>query len=142
MRGARTSPSLQADLGRGDQDRLLYFAFDLLWLDGRDLRKDPQIERKRLLKELMEERGLKERVLYSEHHEGDGQALFAAARRLNYEGIVCKRWMHLTDRIGWRPGRRSRSFRRANSPWSASSRTRPAWPLSIWAGRKARTSSA
>lgn len=70
---------------------MLYFAFDLLWLDSRDLRKEPQIERKRLLRELMEEHGLKEPVLYSEHHEGDGQALFAAASRLNYEGIVSKR---------------------------------------------------
>ena len=30
-------------------------------------------------------------ILYSEHHEGDGQALFEAATRLNYEGIVSKR---------------------------------------------------
>nr|WP_245333941.1 hypothetical protein [Bradyrhizobium guangdongense] len=39
----------EADLGRCDQDRLVYFAFDLLWLNGKDLRKEPQIERKRLL---------------------------------------------------------------------------------------------
>jgi bifunctional non-homologous end joining protein LigD len=30
-------------------------------------------------------------ILYSEHHEGDGQELFEAASRLNYEGIVSKR---------------------------------------------------
>lgn len=30
-------------------------------------------------------------VLYSDHHDGDGQALFDAAGRLNYEGIVSKR---------------------------------------------------
>lgn len=82
---------LQADLGRGDQDRLLYFAFDLLWLNGRDLRKEPQITRKNLLKELIEEHKLERPILYSEHHEGDGQALFAAANKLNYEGIVSKR---------------------------------------------------
>ncbi|WP_373291767.1 non-homologous end-joining DNA ligase [Bradyrhizobium guangdongense] len=89
--GRTNFSELQADLGRGDQDRLVYFAFDLLWRDGRDLRKEPQIERKRLLKELIEEHDLKEPVLYSEHHEGDGQALFAAASKLNYEGIVSKR---------------------------------------------------
>lgn len=89
--GRTNFSELQADLGRGDQDRLVYFAFDLLWLDGRDLRKEPQIERKRLLKDLIEEHDLKEPVLYSEHHEGDGQALFAAASKLNYEGIVSKR---------------------------------------------------
>jgi bifunctional non-homologous end joining protein LigD len=82
---------LQADLGRGDQDRLLYFAFDLLWLDGKDLRKEPQLERKRLLKELIEENRLEKPIFYSEHHEGDGQALFVAASKLNYEGIVSKR---------------------------------------------------
>nr|WP_249807612.1 hypothetical protein [Bradyrhizobium sp. 30] len=36
---------LQVDLGRGDQDRLVYFAFDLLWLDGKDLRKMTQLAR-------------------------------------------------------------------------------------------------
>lgn len=36
---------LQADLARGDQDRLLFFAFDLLWLDGQDLRKLTQLAR-------------------------------------------------------------------------------------------------
>lgn len=47
--GRTNFSELQADLGRGDQDRLIYFAFDLLWLDGKDLRKKPQVERKRLL---------------------------------------------------------------------------------------------
>jgi bifunctional non-homologous end joining protein LigD len=74
---------LQADLGRGDQDRLLYFAFDLLWLDGKDLRKEPQLERKRLLKDLIDRHRIE--------NPGDGQTLFAAAGKLNYEGIVSKR---------------------------------------------------
>ncbi|MET4716096.1 ATP-dependent DNA ligase [Bradyrhizobium japonicum] len=82
---------LQADLGRGDQDRLIYFAFDLLWLDGQDLRKMSQLARKGLLKELIDGNNLKEPIFYSEHHEGDGQELFEAASRLNYEGIVSKR---------------------------------------------------
>jgi bifunctional non-homologous end joining protein LigD len=82
---------LQADLGRGDQDRLVFFAFDLLWLDGVDLRKHAQLARKELLKQLIEENGLEAPIFYSEHHEGDGQALFEAASKLNYEGIVSKR---------------------------------------------------
>lgn len=89
--GRTNFSELQADLGRGDQDRLIYFAFDLLWLDGKDLRKEPQIERKRLLKELIEDHKLGEPIFFSEHHEGDGQALFVAASKLNYEGIVSKR---------------------------------------------------
>ncbi|CUU14771.1 ATPdependent DNA ligase EC 6511 CDS [Bradyrhizobium sp.] len=89
--GRTNFSELQADLGRGDQDRLLYFAFDLLWLQGQDLRKLSQITRKGLLKELMENNKIKEPIFYSEHHEGDGQALFEAASKLNYEGIVSKR---------------------------------------------------
>jgi bifunctional non-homologous end joining protein LigD len=82
---------LQADLGRGDQDRLVFFAFDLLWLDGVDLRKHAQLARKELLKQLIDENELEAPIFYSEHHEGDGQALFEAATKLNYEGIVSKR---------------------------------------------------
>ncbi|WP_247276772.1 hypothetical protein [Bradyrhizobium sp. 182] len=92
MHEGRTNFSeLQADLGRGDQDRLIYFAFDLLWLDGKNLRKEPQIERKKLLKDLIENHRLEDPIFFSEHHEGDGQALFVAASKLNYEGIVSKR---------------------------------------------------
>lgn len=89
--GRTNFSELQADLGKGDQDRLMYFAFDLLWLDGQDLRRLSQLARKELLKELIEKHKLKQPILYSEHHEGDGQALFEAASKLNYEGIVSKR---------------------------------------------------
>lgn len=89
--GRTNFSELQADLGRGDQDRLVYFAFDLLWLDGQDLRRLSQLARKELLKELIEKNKLKQPIFYSEHHEGDGQALFKAASKLNYEGIVSKR---------------------------------------------------
>lgn len=82
---------LQADLGRGDQDRLSFFAFDLLWLDGQDLRELSQLSRKELLKELIESNKLENPIVYSEHHEADGQTLFDAASKLNYEGIISKR---------------------------------------------------
>jgi bifunctional non-homologous end joining protein LigD len=89
--GRTNFSELQADLGRGDQDRLVYFAFDLLWLDGKDLRRMAQLARKELLKEFIEANEVERPILYSEHHEGDGQALFEAASKLNYEGIVSKR---------------------------------------------------
>jgi bifunctional non-homologous end joining protein LigD len=50
--------ALQADLSAGRHDRLLYYAFDLLHLDGYDLRKVPLLERKRLLKDLFGRTGL------------------------------------------------------------------------------------
>ncbi|MGX1323883.1 hypothetical protein AB7M17_007336 [Bradyrhizobium sp. USDA 377] len=45
----------------------------LLYLDGRDLRKEPQVERKRLLKELFDAHGLEPPAVYSEHLVGGGQ---------------------------------------------------------------------
>jgi bifunctional non-homologous end joining protein LigD len=51
-----------------------------------------------MLKDLFDSYKLKEPVLYSEHLEGDGQAMFEAASKLNYEGIVSK-----TDRTEMKP---------------------------------------
>ncbi|WP_375312845.1 non-homologous end-joining DNA ligase [Bradyrhizobium sp. A5] len=82
---------LQAELAAGRQGRLLFYAFDLLYRDGYDLRRVPQIERKRLLKEMMDEAGLEAPVLYSEHMATSGAEMFAAAAKLNWEGIVSKR---------------------------------------------------
>jgi bifunctional non-homologous end joining protein LigD len=65
--------------------------FDLLYLEGFDLRRSPQIERKRIPKSLFDETGLAAPVLYSEHLETDGAEMFEAARRMNLEGIVSKR---------------------------------------------------
>ena len=47
--GHATFSGLQSDLKAGRQDRMVYFAFDLLYLDGFDLRAVPLAERKRLL---------------------------------------------------------------------------------------------
>ncbi|WP_244550951.1 non-homologous end-joining DNA ligase [Bradyrhizobium sp. Rc2d] len=82
--------ALQADLAAGRQGRLLYYAFDLLHLDGYDLRKVPLRERKRLLKEMIERTGLGPPILYSDHMD-DGVVMFAGAERLRWEGIVSKR---------------------------------------------------
>nr|WP_043855178.1 non-homologous end-joining DNA ligase [Bradyrhizobium elkanii] len=91
VHGGRTNFSeLQAELARGDQDRLLYYAFDLLWLDCQDLRKRPQIERTAMLRGLFDSYRLEPPVLCSEHLVGDGQQLFEHARKLNYEGIISK----------------------------------------------------
>lgn len=89
--GRTNFSELQAELAGGRQYRLQYYAFDLLWLDGQDLRKTSQLARKELLKELFETHGMEPPALYSEHAEGDGQELFEAAARLNFEGIISKR---------------------------------------------------
>jgi bifunctional non-homologous end joining protein LigD len=80
---------LQAHLSAGRHDRIVYFAFDLLHLDGVDLTEGPLIERKRLLKDLLEEAGA-QRIFYSEHF-GDGRKLYRHACELGLEGIVSKK---------------------------------------------------
>jgi hypothetical protein len=81
---------LQADLASGRQQRLTSFAFDLLYLEGFDLRRSPQIERKRVLKMLFEETRLEPPIVYSEHLVTDGQEMFDHACKLKWEGIISK----------------------------------------------------
>jgi bifunctional non-homologous end joining protein LigD len=83
--------ALQDDLKRGHFDRLIYYVFDLLHLDGFDTRASSLIERKRVLQSFLAEAGtVVPRVLYSEHFE-DGTDLYARAIGMSLEGIVSKR---------------------------------------------------
>ncbi len=71
-----------------DGEAFLY-AFDLLELDGEDLRPLPLADRKARLAKLLSRSGSGLRLV--EHDEGDGKRLFAAACRMGLEGIVSKR---------------------------------------------------
>src|SRR5262249_58015948 len=64
-------------------------AFDLLELDGRDLRREPIEKRKALLAKLL--RGAHLSITLNEHFEEDGAAVYRAACQLGCEGIVSKR---------------------------------------------------
>jgi bifunctional non-homologous end joining protein LigD len=64
-----------------------YYAFDLMYADGYDLRKAPLVERKELLQKVLTANG---RVHYSEHIAEKGQELFEAARAKGLEGIIGK----------------------------------------------------
>lgn len=72
---------------RTRQGRLRYCVFDLLYLDGRDLRRLPLRRRKDLLARLVRDLP---NVLVSEHVEGQGVALFDAAVAQGLEGIIAK----------------------------------------------------
>jgi bifunctional non-homologous end joining protein LigD len=65
------------------------FAFDLLELDGRDLRPLPLLERKAALTRLL--KGSKAGIILNEHLVEDGPTVFAHACKLGAEGIVSKR---------------------------------------------------
>jgi DNA ligase D-like protein (predicted ligase) len=86
--GASSFPDLQAALSAGADDRLIFYAFDLLALDGWDLRNCKLLDRKRLLRAVSDWDG---QLRYSDHNEGEADALHQEACRLGLEGIVCKR---------------------------------------------------
>jgi len=68
-----------------------FCAFDLLALNGLDLRPLPLSERKGLLRLLLAEPPAGTRLLFADHVEAEGEALFAEIRRLGLEGVVAKR---------------------------------------------------
>src|SRR5262245_305498 len=71
------------------QSACLFVAFDLLYLNGKDLRTLPLIERKRQLRKLLSRK--RSRILYLDHVENDGKLLFEQIVKMDLEGMVCKR---------------------------------------------------
>jgi len=68
--------------------KLLYLIFDVLFLDGRDIRERPLLERKQTLKALLPRDPL---LRYSEHVAEFGKREFAKAQRTQEEGVIAKR---------------------------------------------------
>jgi DNA ligase D-like protein (predicted ligase) len=68
---------------------LVYFAFDLLELDGEDIARLPLLERKKQLAALLKKPPAG--IAYSEHEGSDGEVFRRAACRHGLEGIVSKR---------------------------------------------------
>jgi bifunctional non-homologous end joining protein LigD len=68
-----------------------FCAFDLLWLNGRDIRELPLIERKRALRNIVPKHP--DYLLYVDYIEGEGEHLFKLVCERDLEGIVAKhRW--------------------------------------------------
>lgn len=88
--GASSFTGLQEALSRGETGPLVDFVFDLLYLDGYDLRRTPLHERKRLLAEVIAAAG-QTRLQYTDHLTGDGAEFFRQCRGMGLEGILSKR---------------------------------------------------
>jgi len=69
---------------------VVFYAFDLLYMDGYDLTACPLIARKALLKGILP-KGNAGRIRYTEHFLGSGERLFGAIERMQLEGMVAKR---------------------------------------------------
>jgi bifunctional non-homologous end joining protein LigD len=89
--------ALQAALASGNSEHITYYAFDLLYLRGKDLRPQPLTERKRYLRELLETRlPSSDAIRYlgfveSPRGRAGGDAILASACKMGLEGIVSKR---------------------------------------------------
>lgn len=86
--GASDFSLLQQDLSEGRSDRFVFFAFDLLYLDGADLTAVPLKDRKQALQGLLD--GAGEALRYSEHFTDEGGLVLKHACRLSLEGIISK----------------------------------------------------
>ena len=90
--GAPDFAALQAALSDGRSKDLTYFAFDLLYAEGEDLRRLPLTERKNRLQQLVKRTsGAGKFIKYVEHLAEPGDAVLQSACRLNLEGIISKR---------------------------------------------------
>jgi bifunctional non-homologous end joining protein LigD len=90
--GASDFSALQAALAERRADDLVYFAFDLLFADGEDLRPLSLLQRKERLSAILRRRGPHARqIRFMEHLTEPGDRVLKSAHDLNLEGIVSKR---------------------------------------------------
>jgi bifunctional non-homologous end joining protein LigD len=90
--GVTTFEALQHALSANDGHKLVFYAFDIIHLDGYDLRRGPLVKRKALLQRLAgTEASPPPGIVVSDHVEGDGRDLYEKVSELGLEGIVSKR---------------------------------------------------
>jgi bifunctional non-homologous end joining protein LigD len=96
--------ALQGALADEDTEKLVFFAFDLLFAEHEDLRGLPLTDRKARLKELLHSQPAKaaDRIRYLDHLVTAGDAVLQSACQIDMEGIVSKRLdaSYASDRNG------------------------------------------
>lgn len=89
--GRSSFAALQQRLSDGHDGGLVYMIFDLVYLDGRSLRRTPLGERKQVLARLLAGSELPDALRYSDHVQGNGRSFFHQACTHGLEGVVSKR---------------------------------------------------
>jgi len=89
--GISSFSALQAALSEGKTANLVFFAFDLLHLDGANLQAEPLLARKEQLEELLKVADVDPPLRYSEHFIEPGQTMLRHACRMGLEGVISKR---------------------------------------------------
>ena len=87
--GTMSFHALQNALSTGKKENLQFWVFDLLFLDGEDVRDQPLVERKALLKELLKKPP--KRIHFSDHLNASGAQVLHQACSASLEGIISKR---------------------------------------------------
>jgi len=88
--GKSSFSELQSAFQEGKHVHLVYFAFDILHLNGHNLRGLPLLKRKQILETLLSRTGSGSVIRFSEHIAARGELVFAKAAELGAEGIVSK----------------------------------------------------
>jgi bifunctional non-homologous end joining protein LigD len=88
--GKTSFQRLQNAVKKREFNSLVFFVFDLLYLNGYDLMNAPLVERKRLLHALIGD-DKDSTIHYSDHIPGAGADVYANACKLGLEGIICKK---------------------------------------------------
>lgn len=83
---------------------LLYYVFDILWLNGEDLTEKPLSERRKILEEILQQQD-SELIRFSKNFSGTVQGLLKKVTKLGLEGIIAKK----ADSV-YMPGERSRDW--------------------------------
>ena len=89
--GVPNFQQLQNSMKTGDTNSLVYYLFDVPYLEGRDLTSAPLVDRKKMLAEIVSPSGNAGPLRYSEHIEGKGETVLREACRAGMEGIISKR---------------------------------------------------
>jgi len=87
--GQSNFQALQNSFETGSATSLYYFIFDLLFLNGHDLRAQPLLQRKALLQEMLANNP-HELLRFSSHWSGDGKKFLQQCCRQHLEGMICK----------------------------------------------------
>lgn len=89
--GVSSFALLQADLSARRADRFVYYVFDLMRLDGEDLRGEPLVERKQALAGLLGAQSGQSALRFSDHFSEPGKVMLQHVCRMGLEGVVSKR---------------------------------------------------
>ena len=89
-RGLPNFDALQAALSGDKSEKLVFFAFDLLFEGPEDLRTLPLAERKARLEALLNGSDVSHQLRYVQHLQSDAHAVFSSACKMGFEGIMSK----------------------------------------------------